>query len=102
MHVFHSSGECVSYELGLCNMARCWDFMQGKYQCRKISRNSGKQPLARFYRHLHNIPYRFQDDNAPIHSTRTIEEYKRNNNINCITWSTLEIKCEAALNFEFT
>lgn len=55
-----------------------------------------------FTRHFHNIPYWFQDDNAPVHSARIIEEYKRNNNINCITWSTLEIKCEAALNFEFT
>ena len=45
-----SSEESVSYDMELCNMARCWEFMQGKwkYQCRKVSRNSGKQPLARF------------------------------------------------------
>ena len=33
--------------MGLRNIAQCWYFMQGtwKYQCRKVSRNSGKQPL---------------------------------------------------------
>lgn len=30
--------------------------------------------------------YRFQDDNAPVHRARIIEEYKRDNNINCLTW----------------
>ena len=35
--------------------------------------------------HFHSRPYRFQDDIAPVHRTRIIEEYKRNNNINCIT-----------------
>ena len=37
-------------------------------------------------RHFLNRPYRFQDDNAPVHRARIIEEYKRNNNVNCITW----------------
>ena len=37
-------------------------------------------------RHFLNRPYRFQDDNAPVHRARIIEEYKRNNHINCITW----------------
>lgn len=37
-------------------------------------------------RHFTNRPYRFQDDNAPVHQARVVEEWKRDNNINGMTW----------------
>lgn len=37
-------------------------------------------------RHFSDGMYRFQDDNAPLHRARIIEEYKRDNTINCLTW----------------
>ena len=37
-------------------------------------------------RHFVNKPYRFQDDNAPVHRARILEEYKRDNEIRYITW----------------
>jgi hypothetical protein len=32
-------------------------------------------------RHFAGKPYRFQDDNAPVHRARIIEEFKRDNDI---------------------
>jgi hypothetical protein len=36
--------------------------------------------------HFADKPYRFQDDNAPVHWTRIIEEFKRDNDIHSMTW----------------
>jgi hypothetical protein len=37
-------------------------------------------------RHFADKPYRFQDDNAPVHRARIIEEFKRDNDIHGMTW----------------
>lgn len=37
-------------------------------------------------RHFADKPYRFQDDNAPVHRARIIEEFKRENDIHGMTW----------------
>jgi hypothetical protein len=36
-------------------------------------------------RHFADKPYRFQDDNAPVHRARIIEEFKRDNDIKSIS-----------------
>jgi transposase len=41
--------------------------------------------LARFSHHFADEPYRFQDDNAPVHRSRIIEEFKRVNDIHGMT-----------------
>jgi transposase len=38
-------------------------------------------------RHVADKPYRFQDDNAPVHRVRIIEEFKRDNGIHGMTWT---------------
>jgi hypothetical protein len=37
-------------------------------------------------RHFADKPYRFQDDNSPVHRARIIEEFKRDNDIHGMTW----------------
>jgi hypothetical protein len=36
--------------------------------------------------HFTHKPYRFQDDNAPVHRARIIEEFKRDNDIHGMAW----------------
>jgi hypothetical protein len=38
-------------------------------------------------RHFADKTYRFQDDNAPVHRARIIEEFKRDNDIHGKTWT---------------
>ncbi|VDI59462.1 Hypothetical predicted protein [Mytilus galloprovincialis] len=37
-------------------------------------------------KHFSNEPYLFQDDNAPCHRSRLVEEWKRQNQIPQLTW----------------
>lgn len=52
-----------------------------KYQ--EILENNLWPVLAR---HFSDGMYRFQDDDAPVHRARIIEEYKRDKSINSLTW----------------
>ena len=37
-------------------------------------------------KHFGNTPYLFQDDNAPCHRSRVVEEWKRQNELTQINW----------------
>jgi hypothetical protein len=61
----------------------CNDLLMRAVKYRDILDNHLWPVLAR---HFADKPYRFQDDNAPVHRARLIEEFKRDNDIHGMTW----------------
>jgi hypothetical protein len=56
------------------------------YNCQNPAWNGGIQVLNVIHSKFADKPYRFQDDNAPVHRARLIEEFKRDNDIHGMTW----------------
>lgn len=76
MHMSFNSEASDSNDMGLHIVAWCWNFMQSKrkysaVKYQEILENNLWPVLAR---HFSDGMYRFQDDNAPVHRARIIEE----------------------------
>ena len=83
------SEEGVCYDLGGALHGMVWELRKvdgniNAVKYRDILDNHLWPVLAR---HFADKPYRFQDDNAPVHRARIIEEFKRDNDIHGMKWS---------------
>ena len=70
----------------------CW-YGVGTLTCITVNINSEKYktiiedniwPVTA--RHFHENQYLFHDDNAPVHRSRVLQEYKAKNNLKSISW----------------